>query len=299
MDQSSESALTLLQNLRMLLKEKESNDKRYTTIRISADDAMKKIETTLSKTPSQYHEEILEKAIYFTEYKMNKKILDCNDIFMALTTYVEDVKKNLLDDKYTTPEIERMNYIRGTKDVIDKYLAVLKDYNRYELISYEENCNKLLKERTSVYGRKTASGGIIGALNRGMYGQTREEFIDELREDGVKLSSNTRFIRSMSNELIKYRIVGLYIASKYCDRIEERWKKNATDSDSNTALKDYNEAKVKTKILGGILKDVYSEKYNITPKDEIKNHLFDGDQTVMDFMTTKSESDKNNQSPKR
>lgn len=270
----------LLKELLIILEDKKIYDSKFTNVRGNPSETIKQIQKTLSKLEPAKQTEILTELILLVQNKIKKEILNGDEILFSLPTIAKDLKKGIIKPRLIQNNEPLEKRINSTEELISWTYDLLKDYNRQELEKYEESCNHILKSKTSIYGQPKASGQIVGDLNRGMYGSTREELIKFIKENGIKISKDNRFINMMSTELLKYRVVGLYIASRYCEKIEARWMQNAKDSLSKVTLKDFEETREKTKKLGSIIKEKYQEENGITPREEILKNIYTGQEAM-------------------
>ena len=205
---------------------------------------------SIHKTPGQVFDEVLKvmkpmkdsdkrlmllALINVTKYEISKNVFNCEEMFYSLPTIAKDFKRKNRErmEELANCEIaSRDNFKNDTDKLIDRVLGLVSHYNREGLESYESACNNVFKEKSSIFGLKDVSGKLIGELNRGMYGHTREEIIELYRDCGIKISTSDRFIDNMSDELLKYRIAGLFIASRYCDKVRNEWENGLKSSDS-------------------------------------------------------------------
>lgn len=279
-----------LEKLRMelysLLEKKKEHDMAFVSIDKDASDVVREIDKILKNKNEEMRKEIFMAGISITRREMEKEALNCKELFYSLPTKLKSLMKNN-SEKLEELEIEEVKYKesifdRETHDVVKKFYRKIDEesYDRSELEEYEEFCNNLFKKKSSVFGIKDASGRILGEFNKGMYDNTREKIIEMYKENGFKVSSTERFIDSMSDELLKYRIIGLYILSRYCEKVEKEWEKNVTDSLSCVSKEQYDKIKKRAKELGVIMKEEYIDNYNKTPLEEITRNTA-GAQSIM------------------
>ncbi len=253
---------------------------------------------SIHKTPGQVFDEILKvmkpmkdsdkklmllALINVTKYEISKNVFNCEEMFYSLPTIAKDFKRKnreRMEELANFELISRDNFKNDTDKLIDRVIGLFSHYNREELESYENVCNNVFKEKSSVFGLKDVNGRLIGELNRGMYGHTRDEIIELYRNCGIKISSGDRFIDNMSDELLKYRIAGLFIASRYCDKVRNEWESTLFSSDSYPGKKALDKTRARTKELGIILRDKYISKNKKSPFEEITTNIF-GNQGFM------------------
>lgn len=253
---------------------------------------------SIHRTPGQVFDEILKvikpmkdsdkrlmllALINVTKYEISKNVFNCEEMFYSLPTIAKDFKRKNRErmEELASSELASRDSFKNDMDkLIDKVIGLVSHYNREELEGYENACNNVLKEKSAIFGLKDVSGKLIGELNRGMYGHTREEIIELYRDCGVKISTSDRFIDNMSDELLKYRIAGLFIASRYCDKVKNEWESALSSSDSYPGKEALDKTRSRTKELGMILKDKYISKNKKSPFKEITTNIF-GNQCFM------------------
>lgn len=208
---------------------------------------------------------ILKRLIKNVNAKINRGVYS-NEIVMSMEGITYDIKEKLNEDEVFTEK---------TIDKIEGFYSGLNSYTRKELLELETYYNNRLKEKTSIFVESKARGQIIGDLNKGMYNHTKKEFAEEIRKNGEKISNDDRFLLYMSDNLLKYRIIGLRMACAYCDKTQEKHFEKTNDLTSKMTDKEYEKMRNKTKQLGTIIKKIYQGKFNITPYDEIFENVFD------------------------
>ncbi len=109
---------------------------------------------------------------------------------------------------------------------------------------------------------------------------SKEHILDLYKDSGIKVKNNDRFIDSMSDELLKYRIIGLFILSRYCHKIEKEWELTVTDSTSRIPKEKFDKMKKRARELGTIIKKKYIHDKQVTPLDEITTNIA-GSQTFI------------------
>lgn len=236
-------------------------------------DSIKRVKTILAKEKEDYRKTlILEELINFISKKIEHKAT-AKEVFNSVPTHAYDVRKELRKNKHLFEDL--------TIHKIEEFHDGLENCSRKELHEYEEFYNNKLKENSKVFGQKQARGQIVGALNKGMYGYTKEEIINTINYCGGKLRNNDRLIDYMDHDLIKFRIIGLRIASKYCEKsVEKRIQETGTDILDETC---YETMLKKTENLGKILKEIYEEENCVTPLEEITINLLGPDTKALDM----------------
>lgn len=273
----------LSNELYSLLENKSSSDGRVVSIHKSSGQVMDEINRVIRNMSDSDKIDMLLALINIVKQEIGKNVLNCEEIFYSLPTIAKDFKRGNMKRmrELAGYEIsERDNFEKDTGKLVSDLVDLLDGYSRDELINYESVCNNLLKDKASVFGMKDAGGKIIGELNRGMYGHTRDDIIDLYRNCGVKIGSGDRFIDKMSDDLLKYRIVGLYLASRYCDKIRGSFENRMVFSDSYPDKDTFEGMRSRTKELGIILRDKYCFNKGISPFGEITSNIF-GDQEFM------------------
>lgn len=208
---------------------------------------------------------IIKAVIRFLNIKISKDVYS-REIINAMSTKARDIKRNLKNKDVVFNEL--------TKNKIEEFYYGLNGCDRKELEAFEIEYNTKLKEKTVIFGQEKARGQIIGDLNKGMYESTREDLIKHIKENGEKISNDDRFLDYMSDELLKYRIIGLRMTSAYCDKTYDNFLKTAKDSLDRINLNDYEKMREKTNNLGTIIKNLYHEKFDVTPREEILTNIF-------------------------
>ena len=208
---------------------------------------------------------IIKAVIRFVNFKISKGVYS-KEIVNSMSSKASDLKKQLNDEDVVFKE--------ATINKIEEFYYGLDGYERKELLKLENEYNTKLKEKSVIFGQEKARGQIIGDLNKGMYDSTREDLINFIKENGERVSSDDRFIDYMSDELLKYRIIGLRMACAYCDKTYDNFLKTAKDSLDRINLDDYDKMREKTNNLGTIIKNLYNTKFDITPRKEILKNIF-------------------------
>lgn len=208
---------------------------------------------------------IIKSVIRFLNVQINKGVYS-KEIVNSIATKASDIKRKLNNEDVVFNE--------STINKIEEFYCGLNGYNRKELENFEDEYNSKLKEKSVIFGQEKARGQIIGDLNKGMYNSTREELVRHIKENGEKISNDDRFIDYMSDELLKYRIIGLRMACAYCDKTYDNFLKTAKDSLDRINLNDYDKMREKTNNLGTIIRNVYHTKFDIAPREEILKNIF-------------------------
>lgn len=183
-----------------------------------------------------------------------------------------------------TPHYLTDKFKKATIYKIEDFYAALKNYNHNELLEFEIYYNTKLKDNTNIFKQPKARGEIIGSLNRGMFGKTREDLIIELKRKQYKVATDSRFVEYMSDDLLKYRIIALRIAKIYCNKFLERAQNRNSNNVVYLTDDDYEEMRNRTKNLGVIIQELYKNKYKTTPYDEIIENACEGQLTVFELL---------------
>lgn len=208
---------------------------------------------------------IIKALIRFLNKQIAKDVYS-KQIVNSMSTKASDIKRKLNNEDVVFNEL--------TINKIEEFYYGLDCYERKELLELENEYNTKLKEKSVIFGQERARGQIIGELNKGMYESTREDLVKFIRENGEKISNEDRFLDYMSDELLKYRVIGLRMASVYCDKTYDNFLKTAKDSLDRINLDDYDKMREKTNNLGIIIKNLYQTKFDITPREEILANIF-------------------------
>ena len=192
------------------------------------------------------------------------------EVLSVLPTITKDIKRDIVANGIVVDEKERI-YIEGTKKAILAIVSECGELTREELLEKEAKYDHDLKVKSSVFAHSDSSGRVIGNLNKGMYGKTSGELTKFLTENGINLEKGDRFTDFMSDDLLRFRVAGLYISQVYCDRIY----KNLNNDDGPTRLQagqeEYKYTLDRTKKLGSIVKSLYKDFSGKTPYEEIRD----------------------------
>ena len=158
---------------------------------------------------------------------------------------------------------------------IDRTYEVFRDCDREELSALEEIYTNKIKESSKLLGSYKAYGEIIGSLNRGMYGTTKTNMIKELKEAGAKDKDSKSFEDYLPDNLYRFRVIGLLCVSRECAHQIENYN-------PNTGFNPYRYNFLRGKILhmGEALKEVYTDLYGVSPKQEIVSEILDTQQVI-------------------
>jgi len=224
---------------------------------------------------------ILDNVISFVQNKISRGIYS-GEIINSMYASAADEKKILKDKEYY--------FVKGTSIKIEDLYNALEGATREQLIGLEDEYNTLLKDKTEVLGQKLARGEIIGSLNRGMYGSTRDELVKTITDNGVAVKNNDRFISYMNNDLLKFRIIALRLAGVYCDKAHMKLLEETNDTGALMDKKSYNKLRKKVEKLGDYIKIMYENNFNLFPRDEIFINTFGIDSDFMKNYFSESNS---------
>lgn len=173
----------------------------------------------------KYKNDYKKNYIYFSNvlYYVRKKIHEGyhqNLFFSALESVAYETKGKIkkgeltVDDaKENVSEIEDFIFEDGIKRRID--FLINEGYDRDSLEWLEKKQVDDSKSNYTHFTDSRARGKIIGALNRGFYLRTLEELKDYIKENGGKGSGKDRFVKSMPDELLMYKLAIMDIAERY------------------------------------------------------------------------------------
>jgi len=268
----------LWQELIALLDYKARKDSYYSDLNTE----LSRLKKMLTKEPEEYKRVlILEEVIDFVARKIEHDA-SAKEVINSFATHAYDESKKLKKNKNIFSEV--------TINKIDEFYEALEECSREKLYEYEAYYNEKLKEKSKVFGQAKARGQIVGALNKGMYGFTKEEIINTINANGGSLKNNDRLIDYMRLDLIKYRIIALRMAGKYCDKSLE----NQIEKTGSNVLEDscYEKMLKRTKELGNIIKEIYEEENYVTPIEEIKINVPGPDTKALEVFTKEKEPKK-------
>lgn len=252
-----------------IINDKTLNDS-YTN---NLDIEIRKIKTIIEKEPNEIKKVlIIESLISFINSKISRNT-HSSEIINSMYTHVLDTKKRLKDKDYY--------FEKGTSTKVEQLYKALYEAKREELILLENQYNTILKEKTEALGQKRARGEIIGSLNKGMYDSTREELSKAVKDNGIVLKNDDRFISYMNNDLLKFRIIALRLSGVYIDKALEKHFEKTKDASSLMSKNEYNKLREKIENLGNYIKIIYENNFNLFPRDEILINIFGIDSEFM------------------
>ena len=273
----------------------EEMNKRFCGNYLEFDENLKDIKSSISKIKSE------EKKLYvLNDVKMliEEKMKDADsviEILNAMRARITELKKGKISStKFESSKTESYKdksdkyyltdkFKKTTKTTIEEIFDTLENCNLKTLMYIEETYHNKIKEKSSLFRNPQAFGKIIGSLNRGMFGATKQNVIAKLRKQGGKVAANTRLLEYMSPNLLKYRIIALRIINSYCNKIDKRESLKSQDGFPLITEEDYEEIRERSYFVGDVIKEIYSEKYGITPNEEIFSNIYRGQLTIEDI----------------
>lgn len=212
------------------------------------------------------------------------------------------IDANFINDWYEKSlEIEELIYSGREavyniekKEVLELAQKYYDSLERKDLLKLEKDYSQRIQKKLGqLFGAK--KGVIMGNFNKGMYGANQTETSKYLKENNVEFRCE-RFVDIMSDHLLCYRVAGLHEVKEqmlaiyygdYADLTDEEKEEVSKTGYYSEKSKEYRYMETASFVIGKIVKELYANKYGVTPLDELENSNVYGEQLSIDSIIRK------------
>ena len=191
------------------------------------------------------------------------------DQILAELVNVARSKRKEIDNKELTVqwanevnEKEKEKLYAELSSFILRSFELNKNVPRDLLVEHERKQVEESKDEYTYFPDKAARGKLIGAINKGFYGDTLHEFKDKNKEVIGPFSTSDRLVKYMSDDLLRFRLAIMELASKY----GKRMKRYQRVMDLDFLLTRFYE-------IGDCASLLYKEYKDLYPEDELKQNI--------------------------